>query len=189
MPRYTGKPPSLRVCVWRTSAKRQYADGCLFRTRLRAAEPAALVPLLSLAQLARFLAPNEARPQPQVACAVRSAERRLSSCLFDKEVLRTRGLKRSNSGRTLSGVDLLISMNRADEPFGMVLPRSLMNWSLMPKSASDPDSAPTPMPVNPPIAMPASGFRSNSPVSAPTSMPALAPRVAPNAVRFKACLI
>src|SRR5262249_57289073 len=70
---------------------------------------------------------------PQAAVwAVRRAERRLSSCLFESEVLRTRGLKRSSSGRTLSGVDLLISMNKADEPLGMVLPKSLMNSSLMP---------------------------------------------------------
>src|SRR5262245_14896628 len=70
---------------------------------------------------------------PQAAVwAVRRAERRLSSCLFESEVLRTRGLKRSSSGRTLSGVDLLISMNKADEALGMVLPKSLMNSSLMP---------------------------------------------------------
>src|SRR5262249_51834736 len=63
---------------------------------------------------------------------VLSAMRNLSSCAFESEVLMTRGLNGSIWGSNLSGVECLISRNRAEDPLGMVLPRSLMNWSSMP---------------------------------------------------------
>src|SRR5215510_3404391 len=75
----------------------------------------------------RSLAPYAAA-RPLVSSAARSS----SSCFFESEVLRTRGLYFSISGKTLSAVDFLTRKNKAEVPFGMVPPRFLMNSSLMP---------------------------------------------------------
>ena len=62
--------------------------------------------------------------------------------------------------RTFSGVDSRTSTKSAALPGVMVALKSFMNWSLIPRSANLPDSAPEPAPT----AAPSSGLRKRSPI-------------------------
>jgi hypothetical protein len=61
-----------------------------------------------------------------------SAAFSLASASLESELFRTRGLKGSISGSTLSSVTLLNSTKSADEPAGIVSPSFRMKSSLMP---------------------------------------------------------
>src|SRR5215813_4411582 len=112
----------------------------------------------------------------------------LASASFESEVFKTLGLYGSISGRTLSSVTLLTSTKSADDPGGIVLPSFFIKSSLMPKSTSDPDSAPAPAPATMPTAIPTSGLRKRMPTKVPHNAPRRDPVAAPTAVRLTACL-